>query len=458
MTASSVRHRLPVQKKMSRAEPRTGSAGEDSLFAGVHWSPTYVAFIVYVFVIVTYQVKLGTESMLVALVLLPLERTPLRFPAPMIWMTALLGWTFIGWGNTLYPTVVWDSVTEFAKVCGIVFVAINVLTSRARIRFFILAFLGFFAFYPVRGALFSYFIYHGATQGRAAWNYIYSNPNDLGAFCLVPLAFSAGMLATERRTWIRYCAIAGVLSLPFVILLTQSRGAAIALGVFGLVALRRQNHRRGAILLAAATTAVIVYFVAPESMWKRLGTFQDATDTKSFAEKDAQNSAQQRLELWRVARTIAVENPLAGVGLGAYQDAHYVYSQRPTFDPIALGHRDAHSTYLTLLAETGVVGFGLFTLLVAGIVRDAERTRRLARTSFPSRAMQITYLEVGLLGYFIAGIWGSYQMMVFTYLYLAVMFVTSRALKEDLALQSIRSVHSPRALPVARRFGRRVTV
>lgn len=417
-----------------------------------------MAFIVYVFVIVTYQLKLGTESMLVALVLLPLERKPLRFPAPMVWMTALLGWAFIGWGNSAYPSVVWDNVIELAKVCGIVFVAINVLTSRARIRFFILAFLGFFAFYPVRGSLFAYFIYHGATQGRAAWNYIYNNPNDLGALCLLPLAFTAGMLTTERRRWIRYCAIAGAVSLPFVILLTQSRGASIALAVFALVAVRRQKQRRGTILLLAATTAIIVYFVAPESMWKRLGTFSNATDTKSFAEKDAQNSAQQRLELWRVARTIAVENPVTGIGLGAYKDAHYVYAQRPSFDPIALGHRDAHSTYLTLLAETGVVGFGLFMLLVATIVRDAERTRRIAKATFPDRAMQITYLEVGLLGYFIAGIWGSYQMMVLTYLYLAVMYTTTRSLKEDLAPELIGHARSRQAFSATGRFGRRVAV
>lgn len=458
MTTSSIRRRLPAMTKAPPAAPRTAPVDADSLFAGVRWSPAYVAFIVYVFVIVTYQVKLGTESMLVALVLLPLERTPLRFPAPMAWMTALLAWTFIGWGGSPYPTVVWDSVIEFAKVCGIMLVAINVLTSRARIRFFILAFLGFFAFYPVRGALFAYFIYGGATQGRAAWNFIYNNPNDLAAFCLLPLALTAGMLATERRTWIRYCAIAGAVSLPFVILLTQSRGASIALAVFALVVLRRQKKRRGAILLLAATTATILYFVAPDSMWQRLGTFQNATDTKTFAEKDAQNSAEQRLALWRVARTIAVENPLTGVGLGAYQDAHYDYSQRPTFDPIAFGHRDAHSTYLTLLAETGVVGFALFMLLVANVVRDAERTRRIARTALPDRAMQITYMEVGLLGYFIAGIWGSYQMMVFTYLYLAVMYVTSRSIKEELALQSIGHARSRSALPAAGRFGRRVAV
>jgi hypothetical protein len=61
------------------------------------------------------------------------------------------------------------------------------------------------------------------------------------------------------------------------------------------------------------------------------------------------------------------------------------------------------------------------------------------------------YMEVGLLGYFVAGIWGSYSMMVLTYLYVAVLYASSQVLKTELpALQA-----TGRGAPVtARRFGR----
>ena len=450
MTMPQLRRRLPVSKAEAPVLQGSADTPHASLFKGVQWSPSYVAFLVYIFVITTYRVQLGTASMVTALVLLPLERRHLRLPPPVIWAIAFLGWAFVGWGSSAYPNVVWPQVNELAKICGVMLVAVNVLTTRARLRFFLLAFLGFFAFYPVRGSLFAYFIYGGTVQGRAAWNYIYNNPNDLAALCLLPLALAAGMLFTERQRWIRYCAAAGAIALPFVILLTESRGAFIALVVFAIVIVRGQKKRRGAILLTTLVVGVAVFLFAPASLWKRLGTISDVTNEQSAAKVDDDMSARQRLELWKVARTIAMENPVTGVGLGAYKDAHYIYAQRPIFDPLAMGRRDPHSTYLSLLAETGVVGFVLFFTLVATTVRDAELTRRRAKLTHPARATQIYYLEVGLFGYFVAGIWGSFSMMVLTYVYLAVIYSTTQILKAELSPQS---APLPRHVPDANRAG-----
>jgi probable O-glycosylation ligase (exosortase A-associated) len=457
MTVPRLRRRMPAGKRAA-APPQDSveAPAALSVLKGVEWSPAYIAFLVYVFTITTYRLPLGTASMVTALVLLPLERRPLRLPPLMLWALAFLGWTFLGWGSSAYPDVVWETVNELAKICGVMLVAVNVLTTRARLRFFLLAFLGFFAFYPVRGSLFAYFIYGGTVQGRAAWNYVYNNPNDLAALCLLPLALAAGMLIVERQRWIRWCAVAGAIVLPFVIFLTQSRGAFIALSVFGIVVLRGQKKRRGAILLTAGLVGIVVFLFAPASLWKRLGTISDVTNEQSAAKVQDDMSARQRLELWKVARTIAVENPLTGVGLGAYKDAHYVYAQRPIFDPLALGHRDPHSTYFSLLAETGVVGFLLFFAMVGMTLRNAERTRRRARLTHPARAAQLYYMEVGLFGYFVAGIWGSFSMMVLTYLYLTVIYAATEMLKQELVLPLPQRDRTLTVASTASRFRRRV--
>jgi probable O-glycosylation ligase (exosortase A-associated) len=429
-------------------------AGWFSVFRGVQWSPAYVAFLVYVFVITTYRLPLGTESMLTALVLLPLERRPLRLPPPVMLALAFLAWAFVGWGTSSYPDAVWKQLNELAKICGVMFVAVNVLSTRERVRFFMLAFLGFFAFYPVRGALFSYFIYGGNVEGRAAWNYVYANPNDMASLCILPLSFAAGMLMTERQRWVRYCALAGAVVLPFVILLTQSRGAFIALAVVALIILKGQKGRRGKIILLAGAAAVVIAIAAPSSVWERLGTITKVTSAESAATVNDEGSARQRLEIWRVARTIFAENPVTGVGLGAYPFAHYVYAQRATFDRTALGRRDTHSTYLNLLAETGIVGFILFFSMVTVSMREAELVRRRAKQSHPARAAQLFYMEVGLVGYFVAGIWGSYSMMVLTYLYLAVLYSTARTLSEEISAGNA-TIHARRSMrPTALAAGR----
>jgi O-antigen ligase len=245
---------------------------------------------------------------------------------------------------------------------------------------------------------------------------------------------SAGVLVTARNRWVRYGAIAGVVTLPFVILLTQSRGAFIALLAFALPILHVQKRRKGTILLLIGALGIITLVAAPGSVWDRLSTLSDVTSAQSAAKANDEGSARQRIEIWRVAGAIVREHPILGVGLGAYPEAHYVYAQRPEFDPTALGRRDTHSTYLRLLAQTGVVGFLLFFLMLATIVRDAERTRRRARHELPKRASELFYLELGLLAYFVAGIWGSYEMMALTYLYLGLIYTAAQVTKGELPL------------------------
>ena len=69
----------------------------------------------------------------------------------------------------------------------------------------------------------------------------------------------------------------------------------------------------------------------------------------------------QRSDLWRVAWDEFKENPLAGDGAGSYQFAYYRHrhTDRNLSDP--------HSLPLTLLAETGLIGFLLFGLWLAAI-------------------------------------------------------------------------------------------
>jgi O-antigen ligase len=178
-----------------------------------------------------------------------------------------------------------------------------------------------------------------------------------------------------------------------------------------------------------AAVAIVAYYATPDSVWERLGTLRDVNQVDEGVKVNDEGSARQRLEIWKVARTIVAENPLTGVGLGAYPSAHYVYAQRPIFDPTALGHRDTHSTYLNIMAETGIPGFIIFMTILGVTMVDAERTRRRAKASQPRRALQLYYMELGLLAYLIAGIWGSYGEIVLTYLYLALMSVATQLLK-----------------------------
>jgi O-antigen ligase len=398
---------------------------------GIEWTFGYLAFLFYIYVITTYRINAGTLAMSLSLVGLVLRMERLSFPPVLAWMGMLLAWSVIGYAASDYPSIVQSAVIEDGKLWLVALVLVNVLQNRPRFRFFTIFFLGCFALYPVRGALVSFFVGGGALQGRALWNYIYANPNDLAAFCLPPLGIACGVMITEPRGWVRRAAFAGLGVLPFVILLTQSRGAFIGLAVFGALALVHRGIQLRRIVIIGLVGALLVVLL-PSSVWDRIGGLKNATSTENLADVDPEGSARQRFEIMKVAGSMGLENPLTGVGRGTYKLNHQQYALRDEFDPIARGLRDTHSTYLNVFAETGAPGLILFLGMVCGTLLGAERTRRRLMRVAPRASSQLFFLEIGVLAYFVAGLFGTYSHVTFTPLYLALVAAATELLRRPI--------------------------
>jgi O-antigen ligase len=196
---------------------------------------------------------------------------------------------------------------------------------------------------------------------------------------------------------------------------------------FVILAFRKELVRLKKVL-ALAMVAAIIAIVVPNNLWHRISSVQDVEEAQSTSEVEYESSTAQRIEIWKVASTIALEHPIVGVGLGAYSQAHFQYAQRPQFNPTAYGHRDAHSTYLKIAAELGLIGFLIFAALIFVTFRDAENARRLVGRAHPDFAQQLFYMEMGFAAYLIAGIWASWGTLVFTYVHLAVINAATRLL------------------------------
>lgn len=395
----------------------------------VGWSVSLVGLLGYIWAVTTYAVPIGQASMIIAIVGLAMQREPLRFP-PFLWIfAAYLGWALVGASMTEYPQQVSVRIELLWKVGLIALVVVNALRTRAQQRLFMFVFLGAFALYPTRGALFNYF--GGYTVfGRAIWNYIYANPNDLAALTLLQLGMALAIYVREPKGWPKLAAIAGTILLPFVILLTQSRGAFLAIVAFGLLLVAGQR-RRVRTLVIVAIVGAIVAIAAPDSLWDRIGGLRSATDTETLREVDPEGSAEQRYEIWKVARKIAREHLLVGVGVGAYPQAHLRYAMDSEFKPTALGARDTHSTYLNVLAESGVVGLVLFLALFVSVFLYAERVRRRVRAALPASGQQILFLELGLMSFLLAGIFGSFSGLAFLYIQIALVWAVTDSIERE---------------------------
>ena len=411
---------LPVSHSLVADEPAAVERQPEGYpWRQVNWSLMYLALLGYLWVVITYSFQGASIFMATALVGLLLEGEA-RLPAIPSLYAAFLAWGALGYFGSPYPSAVLDRLDIGWKLGLIALVAANSLRTRARTRFFTFFMLGAFALYPVRGTLFSYAV-GGTVMGRAAWNYIYSNPNDLAALLLFPLAMSIGTFAVEPKGWPKFAALTGIVLIPIVILLTQSRGAFLALAVFALFAIAG-SKRKIRIIGAVVVIGVVAAIFIPNTAWQRFEGLSKATEgTQNLSAVDPEGSAEQRFEIWKVAAAIIHDHPIAGAGIGTYKEFHRAYAAAGTFKDMARGARDTHSTYLNVTAETGYIGLALFLLMFGLPMYQAEKMRRRIRTDLPRRSQQLLALNLGLVGYFLAAIFGSYAALSFPYVYLALL-------------------------------------
>ena len=393
-----------------------------SHFSRIEWSLSFIGVLLYLFVTTTYRIPVGDVAMACALFGLFLLRGQLRFPPAAILYFSLLIWACVGLMLSPYPTVVVEEVWNGVKVGLILLATVNALRSRSQIRFFIVFFLACFGSHPARGTVINYLT--GNTEfGRAAWNYIYENSNDMAALTLLQLSMAIGLLMTEKKGIIRLGALFALGVFPVVILMTQSRAVMLGLAVFILLAIAG-HQRKFRSLSVLVLVGALVIAIAPKGVWDRMKGLSNATSTENLSQVDEEGSAQQRWMIWEAGAQVVRQHPVAGVGLGAYPYANGDVSA-------ILGKRDAHSTYLTFAAENGFVGLALFLGLVGGTIARSRKVRRRCRSILPNATQQLRYLEIGLIAFLIAGIWGSYGKLAFLYVHIALIWAMAAAVEAE---------------------------
>ncbi|MCC6927907.1 MAG: O-antigen ligase family protein [Gemmatimonadaceae bacterium] len=399
---------------------------------GVDWSLGYVAFLLYIFVVTSYLVNLGQVAIVAAVIGVTFSKTEKwKFPLPMVLMALFLVIVAIGFRASPFGQKDWKPFEDMVKVFVITLVSLAVLTNRARIRFYLFYYLALYALFPVRGGIFNWFVYRAATQGRVAWNHAFENPNDMAALLMLPLGLCVALVYTERLKLIRNAALIGIAAIPMIIFMTQSRGAIVAIGATVLVYFLVQGKGRAKTIFSLLAVAVVVGVFAPSGVWERLGSLKAATEAGDLTEANDSRSAEQRFEIWKVAWQVHEEWPIIGVGWGSYPYAHAFYSRRQAFKRIAGGARDAHNTYLTVLGETGYLGFFLWTAMIGAVVVPGIAAMRRVRSYSEEYANQLKMLLLALLCFGLAGMFGTFAHVTFTYTHLALILAAAQVATKE---------------------------
>ncbi|MEP6835925.1 MAG: O-antigen ligase family protein [Gemmatimonas sp.] len=390
------------------------------------WTVGTASLVMYLFLIHSYKVPIVQEVLAIGIAGVLLFARPLRMAPSLTWYAAFLAWALITLPITPNVAVSWAAWVLAFKVWLIMFLVFNAVRTQGHLRLVMLAYLGFFALYPVRGTLFN-FASGNESFGRYAWNFTFSNFNDLAALTIIPLGFAVDRLRSAEAKWVKLCALAGLLVLPFLVLITQSRGGMLGMAVFFIVLLARSRHRLRFIVALAAVGGIAVLF-APKAVMDRIVGMQYLTSTTTLSQSDA--SAEQRYQIALIAATVAKENPVLGVGIGAYPLAHARYALRRADWIGARGSRDSHNSYLHVLAENGVIGFGLFIMSFVTTLRELSRTARSVKNSQLPADKELRdrclAFQATLAGLAVCGIFGTLDTMVFPFLLMAIIAAAVR--------------------------------
>jgi hypothetical protein len=206
-----------------------------------------------------------------------------------------------------------------------------------------------------------------------------SHPGAYGLNLALALPFFIYFFRTESNALVRLLVLAGGVLSAYNMILTNTRAVMLTLLVTLLICLLNGLMKIRPVFLAlGAVAAGIAFWFMPDDLKGRTFRFDN------WFETSRESSFGERLHLMRVSVELFAENPLFGMGMGNQVDIAKLgdvdWRDRS---------RSAHNDLLTLLSESGLVGFACMT---ACLVTFYRRSRFLQRVGLARQDPCIYFL------------------------------------------------------------------
>jgi len=310
----------------------------------------------------------------------------------------------------------WDQLYLLARVITMALVASAMIDDARKLRLYILAiavFIGFLgAYYGIFG------LFAGSTDitgpGRIGDN------NGFSAWLVtaLPFIYYSG-LQLKKKSWRILSKIIFIGNI-IAIMLTFSRGGFVALVV--VLALLFFTIKRNIIIFALIAACLFIFLLPSvdysykeEPLGKEEVEQMDVVDKTAYQyqeriktlrkPKKEISSAVSRIHCWRIAIDMAEANQLFGVGFARYKAEYDNYdTSHGEYGP----KRAVHNTILSVLAETGYLGFSVFIFLVficwITIIKAKRKVMQISDIQLRKEFLSYTkMLNISLIAYFLAG-------------------------------------------------------
>ena len=173
------------------------------------------------------------------------------------------------------------------------------------------------------------------------------------------MAYFGISIFQQRRKWATGIFYLALLCGIGASILSGSRGVWIALPALLIVIGWHTYKTAGRIAILTLIVTVIValgasYLSNKQTIDHRLSLA--VSEIKTY-QPGGKGSVKDRFEMWRGAWKIFAENPVRGVGVGAYKNEFARLVASKEFDKRFLRYNEPHNDYLAVLSEKGLIGF-----------------------------------------------------------------------------------------------------
>ncbi|MGA9524146.1 MAG: O-antigen ligase family protein [Myxococcaceae bacterium] len=307
----------------------------------------------------------------------------------------LIAFLSVNW--SVAPEVTRGHSQEVLKLVAIYLTMVNVITTPARL----IIFSGAMVLASIVTSWHVIDVYNSGidlVEGyRARWLGVYADPNhmamDIGL--VVPIAVSF-MLRKKNPWWMRLGAGVSAALAVTSIVYSHSRGGFIGLCAAMAMWIFLEKSRRLQSLVVAGLLFLCLLLFAPSSFWTR---------NETVADFEADASAMGRVYAWETAGEMSANNPLLGVGAGAFMYAWPLYA--PLEAPTALV---AHNVYLDVVGELGFIGL-FFFLIFSGGASGAGFTA----TKSAEHAWLMNGISAAVTGYLVCNLFSGYTISAHLY-------------------------------------------
>ena len=252
-----------------------------------------------------------------------------------------------------------------------------------------------------------------------------SNPNELAIVVVTVLPISIYMVGAVGHKLARLFFVTLTLILMGANLVTLARTGLIVMVVVLLIIAAFERRRKWGRLLVAVFVLTLPLLI-PRGFWARFAA--TGLLTGDF-------SALLRTGAMKAGLRMFTENPITGVGFGAYLDKSTQYGD--IISPLV-----AHNMYLHVLAESGVLGLGAMLFLIWSSFRNMRLAEKTVPEGSPLHFLARGY-TIAYVAFLLCGLLTSIQInQSFWFMPAASVFLLRAARAEVLG--------TPNSIPVVR--------